>query len=103
MAVIEGVQCFGRKKTATAVAYCKRGRGLIKINGCPLDQMEPEILRFKVYEPMLLLGIERFSDVDIRVRVSGGGTTSQAYAIRQAIAKSIVAFSQKCMWIGGLM
>jgi small subunit ribosomal protein S16e len=96
MTVIEGVQCFGRKKTATAVAYCKRGRGLIKINGCPLDQMEPEILRFKVYEPMLLLGIDRFADVDIRVRVSGGGTTSQAYAIRQAIAKSIVAFSQKC-------
>lgn len=28
--------------------------------------------------------------VDIRVRVSGGGHTSQIYAIRQAIAKSIV-------------
>ncbi|VAI04124.1 unnamed protein product [Triticum turgidum subsp. durum] len=24
------VQCFGRKKTAVAVAYCKPGRGLIK-------------------------------------------------------------------------
>ncbi|KAL3898047.1 MAG: hypothetical protein SGCHY_003007 [Lobulomycetales sp.] len=92
---VEGVQCFGRKKTATAVAYCKRGRGLIKVNGRPLDQMEPEILRFKIYEPMLLLGIDRFQNVDIRVRVNGGGTTSQAYAIRQAIAKSIVAFSQK--------
>lgn len=28
--------------------------------------------------------------VDIRVRVSGGGHTSQVYAIRQAISKSIV-------------
>jgi len=28
--------------------------------------------------------------VDIRVRVTGGGHTSQVYAIRQAIAKSIV-------------
>lgn len=28
--------------------------------------------------------------VDIRVRVRGGGHTSQVYAIRQAIAKSIV-------------
>ncbi|KAJ3378861.1 40S ribosomal protein S16 [Lobulomyces angularis] len=93
---IEGVQTYGRKKTATAVAYCKRGRGLIKINGAPLDQLEPEILKFKVYEPILLLGKERFQDVDIRVRVKGGGTTSQVYAIRQAIAKSIVAFSQKC-------
>ena len=35
------------------------------------------------------------ADVDIRVRVSGGGHTSQIYAIRQAIAKSIVAYYQK--------
>ncbi|EXB93442.1 40S ribosomal protein S16 [Morus notabilis] len=43
----ESVQCFGRKKTAVAVTYCKRGRGLIKINGCPIELVEPEILRFK--------------------------------------------------------
>jgi ribosomal protein S9 len=30
--------------------------------------------------------------VDIRVRVTGGGHTSQIYAIRQAIAKSIVSY-----------
>lgn len=35
------------------------------------------------------------SQVDIRVRVKGGGTTSQIYAIRQAIAKGIVAYYQK--------
>jgi small subunit ribosomal protein S16e len=33
--------------------------------------------------------------VDIRVRVTGGGHTSQVYAIRQAIAKAIVAYYQK--------
>jgi small subunit ribosomal protein S16e len=33
--------------------------------------------------------------VDIRVRTKGGGTTSQIYAIRQAIAKGIVAYYQK--------
>lgn len=37
-----------------------------------------------------------FCKVDIRVRVKGGGTTSQIYAIRQAIAKGIVAYYQKC-------
>ena len=36
------------------------------------------------------------SQVDIRVRTNGGGTTSQIYAIRQAIAKGIVAYYQKC-------
>ena len=29
---IQSVQVFGRKKTATAVAYCKRGKGLIKVS-----------------------------------------------------------------------
>lgn len=43
----------------------------------------------------MVAGIEKFKDVDIRVRVSGGGHTSQVYAIRQAISKSIVAYYQK--------
>lgn len=46
-----------------------------------------------------MLGSSTFSKVDIRVRVKGGGSTSQIYAIRQAIAKSIVAFNQKCLFI----
>jgi small subunit ribosomal protein S16e len=93
---MEAVQTFGRKKTATAVAHCKRGKGLIKINGSPLHLVQPDILKVKIYEPLLLLGSEKFSQLDIRVRVSGGGHTSQIYAIRQAIAKAIVAFYQKC-------
>ncbi|KAK5070130.1 40S ribosomal protein S16 [Lithohypha guttulata] len=95
MSAPQSVQCFGKKKTATAVAHCKKGRGLIKVNGQPLSLVQPEILRFKVYEPLLVLGPEKFSGVDIRVRVTGGGHTSQIYAIRQAIAKSIVAYYQK--------
>jgi hypothetical protein len=79
-----------------AVAYCKRGRGLIKINGCPVEFVQPEALRTKVMEPILLLGFPRFANVDIRIRVKGGGYTSQLYAIRQALGKSLVAFYQKC-------
>ena len=47
-----------------------------------------------MYEPILLLGKERFAKVDIRVRVRGGGLVSQIYAIRQAIAKAIVAYQR---------
>merc|ERR1712157_494764 len=79
------VQVYGRKKTATAVAHCKRGKGLIKVNGRPLEQMEP----------VLLLGKARFEGVDIRIRVKGGGRVAQVYAIRQALAKSLVAYYQK--------
>ena len=36
---------------ATAVAHCKKGKGLVKINGKPLSLVQPEILRFKVQTP----------------------------------------------------
>ena len=91
----QSVQCFGRKRNATAVAHCKTGRGVIKVNGRPIDLVEPKGLKLKVYEPILILGQDRFSPVDIRVRVKGGGQSAQIYAIRQAIAKSLVAYYQK--------
>lgn len=97
------------------MAFVKSGSGAIKVNGAPISLVQPEILKLKVYEPVLLLGPDRFKDVrlfnsiypdsnsnvilpkvDIRVRVKGGGTTAQIYAIRQAIAKGIVAYYQKC-------
>jgi len=92
---LQSVQVFGRKKSATAVAYCKRGKGLIKVNGRPLALVEPKALQFKLQEPILLLGKDRFADIDIRIRVKGGGHTSQVYAIRQALSKSLVAYYQK--------
>ena len=68
---------------------------MLKINGSPIDLLEPEILRAKVYEPILLIGKDRFANLDIRIRVKGGGHVSQVYAIRQALAKAVVAFHQK--------
>ena len=82
-------------QTATAVAHAREGRGLIRINGSPINLVQPEILRLKVYEPVLVVGEESFAPLDIRVRVKGGGHTSQVYAIRQAIAKALVAYYAK--------
>ncbi|KAK9314638.1 ribosomal protein S9 [Lipomyces starkeyi] len=95
MSEIQSVQTFGKKKSATAVAYAKAGKGILKVNGSPIALVEPEILRFKVYEPILIVGLDKFANIDIRVRVTGGGHVSQIYAIRQAIAKAIVAYHQK--------
>jgi small subunit ribosomal protein S16e len=53
------------------------------------------LLIYQIYEPLLIIGLDKFANVDIRVRVTGGGHTSQVYAIRQAIAKAIVAYYQK--------
>ncbi|CDJ27277.1 40S ribosomal protein S16, putative [Eimeria mitis] len=89
------VQTFGRKKTAVAVALCTEGKGVIRINGAPLHLLKPEALRVKACESILVLGMERFEGIDIRVRVRGGGFVSQVYAVRQAIAKGVVAYHQK--------
>jgi small subunit ribosomal protein S16e len=93
--MVDSVQVFGRKKNAVAVAYVKRGQGLIKVNGMPVEYLVPKAIASKVLEPILLLGLDRFNDIDIRVRVKGGGYTAQIYAIRQAIAKSVVSWNQK--------
>ena len=82
-------------QTATAVAHTKEGRGLIHVNGSPITILQPEILRFKVYEAVLAAGEENFAYIDIRLRVKGGGHTSQVYALRQAIAKAVVAYHAK--------
>jgi len=95
MSSVNAVQTFGKKKTATAVAHAREGRGLIRVNGSPINLVQPEILRYKVYEPVLVVGEDKFSSIDIRVRVKGGGHTSQVYAIRQAIAKAVVAYYAK--------
>jgi small subunit ribosomal protein S16e len=91
----ELVQCFGRKKNAVASASVRTGKGVLRINGCPVDMLEPQALRVKVMEPVLLLGLKRFQNLDVRVKVRGSGYVSQIYAIRQAIAKGVVAYYQK--------
>lgn len=53
------------------------------------------LLRYKVYEPILIVGQDKLANLDIRLRVKGGGHVSQMYALRQAIAKGIVAFYAK--------
>lgn len=68
-----------------AVARCVQGKGLIKVNGKPLKLFAPEVLRAKLYEPILILGADKFAEVDIRIKVAGGGHTSQVYATRQAV------------------
>ena len=95
MSALKSVQVFGRKKTSTAVAYCKEGKGLIKLNGTPLDLLGSDTLRAKLMEPLLLLGNDKWQNLDIRIRVTGGGQVSQIYAIRQAVSKAIVAYYQK--------
>lgn len=41
--------------------------------------MKPEVLRHKVFEPVLFIGKAKVKNLDIRLRVKGGGHVSQIY------------------------
>ena len=62
-----------------AVAHCKFGKGVMRLNGQPIDVMQPECMKIKAIEPVLLLGAERFANLDIHLTVKGGGRVAQIY------------------------
>ena len=94
-APVQRVQTYGKKKLAIATVTCQKGRGVLKVNGVPLNLVQPEGLRLKLTEPINLLPRRIFGALDLRVRVSGGGQTSQIFAARQAIGKAVIAYFQK--------
>ena len=81
----------GKRKTAVATAATKKGKGIITINGYPIEFHPVQILREKIFEPVELVG-DKINEVNIEVQVHGGGTTGQADAARTAIAKGIVEY-----------
>ena len=79
----------GKRKTAIARAVVRPGSGMIRINRIPLDIYQPEVARMKIMEPLLLAG-SLWKQVDIDVKVRGGGFMGQAEAARISIARGLV-------------
>ena len=80
----------GKRKTATARATVRKGTGIIRINKVPLDIVQPELVRLKVSEPVLIAGADITKTLNIDVDVKGGGIMGQAEAARCAIARGII-------------
>ncbi len=70
--------------------------------GSPLELVQPDTLRWKVMEPVLLLGKHRFEAVDIRIRVKGGGNVSQIYGAppQHTVSLKQPACCPECWWSG---
>lgn len=58
--------------------------------GQPLELIQPESLRFKAFEPVMVIGRNKIKGMDIRVRVKGGGRVSQIYGKPTAGRASVV-------------
>ena len=88
---IKSVQTSGKRKTAIARANVKKGQGRVRINGSPIEIMEPEMALLKAMEPLQIAdAMKKLSKVDISVDVQGGGIMGQVDAIRTAIARGLV-------------
>ncbi len=83
----------GKKKTAVARATVREGEGRVRINSQPVELVEPEMSRLKMLEPFRIVGEDLRGEMDIDVRVEGGGISGQADAVRTAIARGIVQHS----------
>ena len=86
------VNASGKRKTAIAKATVQKGMGRVRINKKPVELYEPEIARWKIFEP-LKIAENHMGKLDIDVSVSGGGFMSQANAVRTAIARGLVEFT----------
>jgi len=88
-AVVEEALGTGRRKTSVARVRVRAGTGQITINKHPLDVFfRVEQDRNTVIAP--LEHCEVRDSVDVLIRVHGGGTTGQAGACMQGIARALL-------------
>jgi small subunit ribosomal protein S9 len=85
----------GKRKTATARAIIRAGKGRIRVNNMALEVFEPKIARDKIREPLIVAGDETWKQLDVNIKLSGGGYMGQAEAARIALARGLWRWSKK--------
>ena len=79
----------GKRKNAIARVILLPGDGKIEVNKRPLEEFFPRPLhQTTASQSLFVSGYE--GSVDVRVRVSGGGISGQAGAIRHGIARALI-------------
>jgi small subunit ribosomal protein S9 len=78
----------GKRKSSIARVTLKPGDGKFLVNGRELAEFFPRPLhQTMVKQPLTVSGYE--GNVDVRVRVHGGGVSGQAGAVRHGIARAL--------------
>jgi small subunit ribosomal protein S9 len=79
----------GRRKQAIARVRIQPGSGKYVVNNRPLDAYFPNKLHQQlINEPFVALGAE--DQFDVIAKITGGGVTGQAGALRLGIARSLI-------------
>ena len=83
----------GRRKNSVARVRVYSGTGKIIINDRDIDDyFGRETLKLIVRQPLSVAGVE--GKFDIVVRVSGGGVSGQAGAIRQGLSRALLVYDE---------
>ena len=84
----------GRRKTSVAQVSLLKGKGNITVNAKSLDEYFGNHTRCKamVKSPLVVTNLDK--EYDVTARVNGGGISSQAGALRHAIARSLAQISE---------
>lgn len=85
----------GRRKTAVASVKLVPGKGKVIINNRTAKDYfgGRAVLEMMIYQPLVLT--EKESAYDVRVKVLGGGVSSQAGAIRHGISRALLAVTEE--------
>jgi small subunit ribosomal protein S9 len=79
----------GKRKSSIARVILRPGNGTIQVNKRTLEEYFPRsYLQSVAKQPLTQTGYE--GNVDVRVRVHGGGVSGQASAVRHGIARALV-------------
>ncbi|MEY3110497.1 MAG: hypothetical protein RL079_1182 [Verrucomicrobiota bacterium] len=82
------ILAVGRRKTASARIRLSRGTGVIVVNGKPVEEyLYTEALVKSATLPITIAGLD--GQLDVIVRVIGGGPNGQAGAISHGLARAI--------------
>jgi len=84
----------GKRKTAIARATVRTGKGRVRVNNVPVEIFEPQIARDKILEPLRLAGDNVWKQLDIDIKMSGGGFMGQADAARTAVARALLRWTK---------
>jgi len=84
----------GRRKTATARVFIRKGTGAITVNNRTLDNFfGREVARMIFHQPLQLVDMN--DKFDIKVTVCGGGSFGQAGAIRHGLTRALIAYDEE--------
>ena len=82
----------GRRKSSTARVYLRPGKGEFTVNKRSFENyFSSDMVKMIIRQPLAIT--ETGEKFDIYVRVSGGGSTGQAGAIRHGISRALVEYS----------